>query len=74
MTITPHDGCLMILGDFNAKVGEKREGDIVGSVGLGKRNENRQVLVEFCNRKNLCITNTWFEQKKSARHTWTAPN
>ena len=30
--------------------------------------------MNFCKRHNLFITNTWFQQKSTAQHTWTAPN
>ena len=66
--------CLMVMGDLNGKVGKNKEEDIVGPYGLGERNENGQLLVEFCKRHNLFVTNTWFQQKTSAQHTWTSPD
>ena len=63
----------MAMGDFNGKVSKSKEEDTVGPFGLGERNENGQYLVEFCKRHNLCVTNTWFQQKQSAQHTWTSP-
>ena len=62
------------MGDFNGKVGEGREEDTVGPYGQGERNDNGERVVNFCKRHNLCVTNTWFQQKKSARHTWIAPD
>lgn len=35
------------------------------------RNEGGLTLLSFCKWKKLYITHTWYEQKKSARHTWT---
>uniref|UniRef100_A0A8D8WJF1 Craniofacial development protein 2 n=1 Tax=Cacopsylla melanoneura TaxID=428564 RepID=A0A8D8WJF1_9HEMI len=64
---------LVVLGDMNAKVGSERIGDIVGPHGLGSRNERGEEFINFCNENNLIITNTWFEQKKSSRFTWTSP-
>ena len=66
--------CLMVMGDFNGKVGKNKEEDIVGPYGLGERNENGQLLVEFCKRHNLFVTNTWFQQRTSAQYTWTSPD
>ena len=65
---------LVVCGDFNAKVGNTRHEKIVGPYGLGVRNQSGEKLVEFAQQHQLFITNTWFEQKESCRHTWTAPN
>ncbi|GFS02704.1 endonuclease-reverse transcriptase [Elysia marginata] len=64
---------LLVVGDFNAKVGKEREGGIVGPFGLGERDNSGSLLIEFCKKHNLFITNTWFEQKESARYTWKSP-
>ena len=64
---------LIICGDFNAKIGKEREEKIVGPYGLGERNNSGDKLVEFCRRNDLFVTNTWFEQKETARHTWVSP-
>lgn len=65
---------LIIMGDFNAKVGAKKDGQIIGPYGLGSRNENGERLVDFCKQQKLIVTNTWFEQKANARHTWISPD
>ena len=66
--------CLVVMGDFNGKVGSNREEDTVGPYGRGERNDNGERVVNFCKSHNLFITNTWFQQKSTAQHTWTAPN
>jgi len=66
--------CLIVMGDFNGKVGRNKEEDTVGPYGVGIRNENGQHIVELCKRHNLYVTNTWFQQKPSAQHTWTSPD
>ena len=65
--------CLIVMGDFNGKVGNSKE-DIVGPFGVGIRNENGEHVVDFCRRHRLFITNTWYQQRKSAQHTWTSPD
>ena len=66
--------CIIIMGDFNGKVGEIKEEDIVGPYGLGQRNENGQNILDYCRRHNLMIANTWFQTRQNARHTWLAPD
>src|SRR5688572_17648699 len=63
--------CLVVMGDFNGKVGNGREKNIIGPYGLGTQNGDR--LVNFCRKHNLFITNTWFHQKRTAQHTWISP-
>lgn len=55
---------VIIMGDMNATVGEGRDGIAVGEFGLGVRNERGDMLVEFCTRNNLIITNTQFNHHK----------
>ena len=64
---------VVIMGDWNAVVRERRDEKEVGSYGLGKRNERGEKLVEFCKKNKLMITNTWFEQEKRRRYTWKKP-
>ncbi|GFO43397.1 craniofacial development protein 2-like protein [Plakobranchus ocellatus] len=61
------------MGDFNAKVGEGREENIVGPYGLGTRNLRGEKLVEWCNMNNLIIGNTWFQQPPRRKWTWKSP-
>src|SRR3989442_15984300 len=42
--------------------------------GLGARSENGQCIVELCMSHNLFVTNSWFQQKKSAQHSWVSPD
>src|SRR6476619_5205155 len=63
----------IVMGDFNAVVGDGTEDRMVGKFGLGKRNDRGERLIEFGKRQNLVITNTWFEQDKRRRYTWKSP-
>lgn len=65
---------VVIMGDWNATVGEGREGIIVGPFGLSKRNDRVGRLVEFCSRYHLMITNTWYQHHPRRRYTWRAPD
>lgn len=64
---------LVIMGDFNAVVGEGIEGNMVGKYGLGKRNRRGDRLVQFCSENDLSISNTIFDQPKRRRYTWKMP-
>ena len=59
----------IIMGDFNAKIGNKCEGITVGSYGLGERNDRGEKLVEWCKSNKFMIANIWF--KNHPRRLWT---
>ena len=63
----------VIMGDFNAKVGDERVEDIVGPWGLGKLNERGNKLIEWCQMNNFTITNTWFQNHPRRQWTWKSP-
>ena len=48
------------LGDFNGHVGKRAKGfeGIHGGYGIGKRNAERRLLLNFCDQKELCVANT----------------
>ena len=49
---------LVIIGNWNAKVGSQELPGIIGRFGLGVQNEAGQQLTEFCQENTLVITNT----------------
>ena len=63
----------IIMGDFNAKVGDERVDDVVGPCGIGTLNERGSRLIEWCERNNFFITNTWFENHQRRQWTWMSP-
>ena len=48
---------LIVMGDFNAKVGEKRENAVVGPFGMGERYGNGELLLDFCKEEDLVLAN-----------------
>ena len=67
----PATDILIISGDLNAHIGQRREGfeDEMGIYGFGERNGEGEELLGLCQANNLRIVNTWF--KKKAEHLIT---
>ena len=63
---------VMCLGDFYGHVGRRIDGsDVVhGGYGVGQRNLEGQILLEFCLEKELCASNTWFMREKNWKVTF----
>ena len=66
---------LLILGDFNARVGRDFElwKGVLGRHGIGNCNDNGRLLLEFCSEHQLVITDTLFQQKDRFKATWRDP-
>ena len=75
MERVPKGDTLVIMGDFNAKVGitDKKE-TAIGRYGLGECNEAGRRLIDFCEENELRIMNTCFEKTKRRLYTWTSPD
>ena len=63
----------IVMGDLNAKIGQGREGEVVGPWGLGERNERGDRLYEWCQENEQVITNTWFRHHPRLLYTWKSP-
>ena len=63
----------IVMGDWNAKVGQGRDGETVGPWGLGVRNERGQKFTEWCQENNQVILNTWYQNHPRRLWTWKSP-
>ena len=63
---------LLILGDFNTRMGRDFElwKGVLCRHGIGNCNDNGRSLLEFCSEHQLIITNTLFQQKDRYKTTW----
>ena len=72
----PRHDMILVIGDWNAKVGEQQLGEegIVGKFGMtGERSDSGERFVSFCALNNLAIASTMFPHKEIHRYTWTSP-
>jgi endonuclease/exonuclease/phosphatase family metal-dependent hydrolase len=67
---------MVISGDFNAKVGNNRSysPEVLSLYGLGDRNENGALLIDFASSNDLMIGEAQFSHKSIHKHTWTSPD
>lgn len=72
----PRKDVKVVMGDWNAKVGQDNAGweHAMGRYGYGERNERGERLLEFASAHDLFICNTRFEQKASRKWTWRSPD
>lgn len=70
------DKTVMVLGDFNARIGEPEvhEQLIMRKYGYGKRNKRGEKLIQYANEYKLSIINTYFKKSSNRRWTWISPD
>ena len=73
LELTPPKDVLLLIGDWNAKVGSQETPTVTGKFGFGVQNEAVQRLIEFCQENALVIANTLFQLHKRRLYTWTSP-
>ena len=74
LELTTKKDVLLIIGDWNAKVGSQKTPGVTGKFGLGVQNEAGQSLIEFCQEDALVIANILFQKHKRGLYTWTSPD
>ncbi|GAB4821010.1 hypothetical protein N2152v2_008056 [Parachlorella kessleri] len=74
----PARDMLIVLGDFNSKVGSAKSpadsyGGMLGSHGVGSRNAEGEELLGLCTAHRLRITNTFFQHRAARKLSWCSP-
>ena len=75
ITNVPEADKLILLGDFNARVGNDHNtwGPVLGKFGKGNQNSNGELLACLCSELELAVTNTYFDQPDHHYYSWTHP-
>ena len=72
ISCVPISDKLILMGDFNARVGSESNlcRGVLGTHGIGKMNSNGLLLLQTCQGFQLSITNTMFQMKNIYKGTW----
>ncbi|KAF2881433.1 hypothetical protein ILUMI_24719 [Ignelater luminosus] len=63
------------MGNFNAKLDRRKaDEEKIGYFGHGKRNERRQMLMNFLEQQKLYAMNTFYKKKPNRNWTWISSN
>ena len=75
LSSTPKDDKIILLGDFNARVGKDHRlwNETIVKEGVGKVSANGTFLLTKYAEHNLVITNTLFRQKNRHKVSWQHP-
>ena len=69
----PKKSTIILIGDFNARVGTndaESMPEVVGKYTLGETNERGLRLLQFCSVNKYVLTNTIYKHKPNRRFTW----
>lgn len=73
---TKTEGKVIVMGDFNAKIGcpQANYYPIMGIYGYGVCNERGERLLSYAYQHKLSIMNSFFKKKENRRWTWLSPD
>ena len=61
---------IVIMGDFNGRIGEERIEGVCGNFGSNTMNRNGRLFTEFCNEQRCKIMNTFKSVKRKNNYSW----
>ena len=72
VTDIPRDERIFVGADLNGHVGEGNTGDeeVMGKYGLGARNDEGEMAVQFATRFGMAFLNTYFKKKRERQATY----
>ena len=72
----PHSDLKLLMGDFNAIVGDDNRDieHVMGKHGVGTMNENGELFAELCGLNELKIGGTLFPHRRVHKVTWNSPD
>lgn len=73
---TKTEGKVIVMGDFNAKIGCPKSNyyPVMGKYGYGLCNERGECLLSYAYQHKLSIMNSFSMKKESRRWTWLSPD
>merc|ERR1712002_118694 len=60
---------VIVMGDMNAKVGDREREGVTVKYGVPDVNENGERLVEVCAERRMSVGNTWFQKRLCQKYT-----
>lgn len=75
LSAVPLHDKLLLMGDFNARLGKDHQlwHGVIGKQGVGNCNPNGLLLFGLCAKFHLCITNTIFRLRTRDETLWMHP-
>lgn len=70
----PRKDRLIVMGDFNARLGSNTSHTACGKFGYGAGNERGQLLMDWLGDNDLIALNTCFQHREKQRYTWVTPD
>ncbi|GBP71967.1 Craniofacial development protein 2 [Eumeta japonica] len=67
---------VMVIGDFNGRIGTQRTGEdnIIGKFGFGRRSKNGDRMIVMTFENNLAFMNSFFKINTKKKWTWQSPD